>query len=324
MLPVWALSESDPIMLTINKTNKEIRILGLQRSGNHALINWILAQAKGPCLFFNDVAPEDPLDERMLRAPACTPDPSGEYDILLYSYEDRLLENVTDSACYPQRHERYGHAVGSRYDVLILRDPFNTFASRVFHQVVPTSKSTYLSGLTVPQLWTTYAREAAGVTQLLQQNKVVVNFNSWCRSRQYREALAQRLELDFTDSGFDEVTSFGGGSSFDATLYSKRAQAMAIEQRWKKSKESPEYLRLFDDPLLLSLALQLFEFDEELRDYVTRELVPRTRRSSGWRRALAVALFPRLVALARRSPLLERTYVSLLRPLRQRFIARGY
>jgi hypothetical protein len=311
-------------MLAINKTNKEIRIVGLQRSGNHALINWILAQAKGPRLFFNDVTPEHPLDEKMLGAPACTPESSGEYDMLLYSYEDRLLENVTDSASYPQRPDRYAHAVESRYDILILRDPFNTFASRAFHQVVPTRRCTYLSGLTAPQLWITYAREAAGKTELLRHNKVVVNFNRWCRSRPYRQALAQRLGLDFTDNGFDEVTSFGGGSSFDATLYSKRAQAMALEQRWKNSRQNPDYQRLFDDPLILSLATQLFDLDEELQAYVTEELAPRTRRSSGWHRALAVALFPKMVALARRSPLIEKAYVSLLRPLRQRFIARSY
>jgi hypothetical protein len=311
-------------MLSISKTNKEIRIVGLQRSGNHALINWILAQAKGPCLFFNDVAPEHPLDERMLGAPACIPEPSGKYDMLLYSYEDRLLENVADAACYPQRPDRYAHAVESRYDILILRDPFNTFASRAFHQVVPTRRCTYLSGLTVPQLWTTYAREAAGKTRLLRHNKVVVNFNHWCRSRPYRQALAQRLGLEFTDSGFDEVTSFGGGSSFDATLYSKRAQAMALDQRWKNCRHNSDYQRLFDDPLMLTLTTQLFDLDDELLDYIEHELTPRTRRSSGWRRALAVALLPRLVALARRSPLIEKAYIALLRPLRQRFIARSY
>lgn len=324
MVAVWAPTRVRRIMLAINKTSKEIRIVGLQRSGNHALINWILAQAQGPCLFFNDVAPEDPFHERMLRAPACTPVASGEYDVLLYSYEDRLLENVADAGCYPQRQDRYAHTVGSRYDILILRDPFNTFASREFHDVVPANRSTYLSGLTVPQLWTTYAREAAGHTDLLRYNKVVVNFNSWCRSREYRESLAQRLGLEFTDSGFDEVTSFGGGSSFDATLYSKRAQAMAIEQRWRKSRANPDYRRLFEDPLILAMVAQLFDLDEELRGYIERELAPRTRRSTGWRRALAVAVLPKIVALARRSPLIEKTYVSLLRPLRQRFIARGY
>ncbi len=39
----------------INK--KEFRFVGLQRSGNHAVINWILSQCKGEKIFLNFAQP---------------------------------------------------------------------------------------------------------------------------------------------------------------------------------------------------------------------------------------------------------------------------
>ncbi|MEX0902971.1 MAG: hypothetical protein WDZ76_09645 [Pseudohongiellaceae bacterium] len=308
----------------ITRVEREVRLIGLQRSGNHALINWILAQARKPQLFFNDVGPEDPLCEERLRSPAMRQNPSGEYELVVYSYEDRLLETVTDPHVYPQRQNRYGHQTGARIDVLILRDPFNTFASREFHTMVPTRRSTYVSGLTGPQLWTTYAREAANQTNLLGDAKVVVNYNQWCRSREYRKQLARQLGLQFTDRGFNEVTVFGGGSSFDATSYSQQAQAMAINERWKQSRHKPEYQSLFSDPLVLKLGTQLFELDEELRVYIDTELTPRTQVSQAWYRAAAVTFLPGIISLARRSKWVQKAYGSFVRPLRQRFIPRSY
>lgn len=51
-------------------------------------------------------------------------------DCLIYSYEDWDLEPITDQS-FDKKHDLYWGKSGIRYDLLILRDPFNTLASRL-------------------------------------------------------------------------------------------------------------------------------------------------------------------------------------------------
>jgi len=131
----------------------EIRVFGLRRSGNHAIINWLAAQAPSPVHFFNCC----PLDghpfrtnkgrgtregtdiaDIFVRHPKMKNRPSVDLqnlvrmrkDVLLYSFEN---VDITVLRCREIPHDRV-QSVGRsrrRVDVLILRDLFNWMASKL-------------------------------------------------------------------------------------------------------------------------------------------------------------------------------------------------
>lgn len=308
-------------MFPIRHARKEIRVTGLQRSGNHAIINWIRRQAGENTLFFNDVDPERPFEiERMPKAER-EQQPRECYDCVIYSYEDRVLELINHDSFYPQSN-RFGIDADQRFDVVIFRNPFNSFASRMKHNVVSSDMATYISGLNLPELWLTYAYEATGRTSHMTQPCVAVNYDRWCNSKDYRRDIARRLGLTFTDEGFNEITAFGDGSSFDKTAYDSKANKMRTDQRWKAFAEDPAYIGLFADRQVTDLALELFPVDEELRAYIENTIQPEHSRLASAKRRISIALLPGLMASARKSTLVKRLYLSLVRPLRQSIIAR--
>ena len=278
----------------------EIRFVGLKRSGNHAILNWLLRQRKGSVAFFNDVRPEAPYEAS--RLVGATSDDLREVDTATYSIEDTSLAVIADRHAYPRRDAYPGLRVGRRLDVLLLRDPFNLFASRFRRGAPWGSKALYINGISAPQMWVTYALESVGRTRWLEHDCVTIDYNRWCSSREYRRELARTLDLEFTDEGFTEVTGFGGGSSFESTSQDGSADRMQTDRRWTAFAEDPDFLRLFEDPLLLDLACEIFDLDEETQDFVER-LRPRSKRSSALRRRWASAVGQRAVARLRRSRL---------------------
>src|SRR3954452_23635037 len=89
----------------VNET--EIRVVGMSRSGNHAIINWILAQCRGRSCFLNCA---EPGFNPFTSARPLTPETTGRgasfedfeieaerrgrfsrKDLLIHSYEDTFL-----------------------------------------------------------------------------------------------------------------------------------------------------------------------------------------------------------------------------------------
>jgi hypothetical protein len=125
---------------------KEMCIVGLSRSGNHAVINWLLNQLQEPYLFLNCAEPKtNPFDTaRPLNEAGRTFSTNIEdfnYDaektatapkrqVLLYNYEDSFLGPLGKKA-ERQKMQQWVGPSGLRKEILILRDPFNLFASRI-------------------------------------------------------------------------------------------------------------------------------------------------------------------------------------------------
>src|SRR3954447_26457911 len=118
----------------------------MSRSGNHAIINWILAQWPGRTCFLNCAEPgQNPFLSARPRTPELPPwralypdfDIEAERaglltrkDLLLHSYEDTFL-GPFKKAENEDRHDEWLGRSGRRVDLLILRDPRNLFASRL-------------------------------------------------------------------------------------------------------------------------------------------------------------------------------------------------
>lgn len=241
----------------------EIQVLGMSRSGNHAITDWIYAQADKPKLLLNCA------EGRTNPFHSCRPLASGkgwraepEIDfaaarrgchddrrLLIHTYEDSWLDYV-----FSEELEEHGAAWlgGSRRKIsmLVLRDPYNLFASRM-------RMGRNLPPHIARDLWKQHAREALGEPQQLAGEVLPVLYNQWQCDQEYRRSIADRLGLRFSDRGIDRVPDCAGGSSFDGTEFDGKATAMATDRRWSHFANNPGF-RAFFDREMIELSEQLF------------------------------------------------------------------
>ena len=255
---------------------KEIRVFGIRRSGNHAVINWILKQVEGQIFFLNNTSLLRPLwqdrdflereravfflndgetlnptwqDEDLYSQNAIRP-----FNLFLHSYENarfaRPLLCVAD-----HNKSLFINQPEECYEVLILRDPFNLFSSRLQSGFVSTGRDDRYNQV---DLWLYYAEEYLSRSNQLGDNKLCVNYDLWCEDKSYRQTIAENLGIEFTDRGFYDVSRFGGGSSFDGRKLSGKANEMATNVRWRKFVDEPRFIDCFRDPLVLELSEEIF------------------------------------------------------------------
>ena len=119
--------------------------------------------------------------------------------------------------------------------VLIIRDFPNWLASRVrYHEVARAEFPSFSQIVRFAQLWTIYAREYLGETNFLRDvSLVTVSFNKWVRDDSYRCEVLESMGIKLKDNSTSYVPGAGGGSSFDATLLSGKAEQMQVFDRWK-------------------------------------------------------------------------------------------
>lgn len=291
----------------------EVRAYGLKRSGNHAIIEWILDQHAGEkCCFLNNIH-HGALDPYTNYVQLITKEIDYEADIerlrntskhlLVYSYEDRQHTSNPDadllSSAFQDQFEktRSNYLGRSRhtFDLMIIRDPFNCFASRIRLCEKNGPKFAGIQGLEVAaRNWKLLARRALELEKSPVSGQIVVNYNTWVIDSDYRMALSRQLLGEFNDSATRKISRFGGGSSFSVKPlrvkdfvikrrklldlrrykrighYLRRAMAprtpgtlkeSAIDElfsRWKSYADNESYRNVFRDKELVSLSESLF------------------------------------------------------------------
>lgn len=215
----------------------------MSRSGNHAIINWILAQARGRSCLLNCA---EPGTNPFQTARPLTPELPGHRvnypefdleaeregrfsrkDLLVHSYEDTFL-GPFKKRVNEERHDAAVGVSGRRIDLLVLRDPRNLFASRL------ASGYGWLEDHIVSRIWAQHAREFLGLRRNLRQERLMVSYNEWVLSADYRRRVAEAIGLEFDDSAAHAVPAVAGGSSFDGTAYDGRAEEMPVLRRWHR------------------------------------------------------------------------------------------
>jgi hypothetical protein len=244
----------------------EIRVVGMSRSGNHAIINWILAQFPGRTCFLNCA---EPGTNPFVSARPRTPELPGwralyegfdveaeragrlsRKDLLIHSYEDTFLGPFKKSE-NEARHDGWVGRSARRIDLLILRDPRNLFASRL------ASGYGWLDDDLVARVWAQHAREFLGLRRNLRQERLMLSFNEWATDLDYRRWVAGALGLDFDDRAAHRVPAAAGGSSFDGTAYDGRAEQMPVLHRWHSYDGDDRFHRLLT-PTIRELSDQIF------------------------------------------------------------------
>jgi hypothetical protein len=260
----------------------KIRVCGLRRAGNHAIINWIIQQSNGNVVHLNDIfLRENPyrfaFEGLQTKNPQfywkayrirSNPLYAGENymellknemrrdfikkDMLIYSLEDYRLKLMKKRSIYKKHLLFFGGSEMQR-DILILRDPYNLLASRLKHKHIGLKTRSVLRSFA--EMWIDYAKEFLGETNHLKNNKFLINYNQWSRNYSYRKELAENLGLNFTDAGFNNITNYGGGSSFNGT---NPNQKLDVAARWKAFTNDPVYLKALSQKDLIKYADRIY------------------------------------------------------------------
>jgi hypothetical protein len=87
-----------------------------------------------------------------------------------------------------------------------------------------------------------------------------IKFNDWAINKDYRETICKDLGYTFTDAAKDQLSIFGGGSSFDDMKYLKNASEMDVNNRYKEIETHPYYeMLLYKYPEALKLSDNIFK-----------------------------------------------------------------
>ena len=214
----------------------ELRFYGLSRSGNHAIIQWIIRHMKGKVRFLNHCsASKNPYKFKHsykqwyngMEVHAAHN--FNHLDYLIFSYENQKLPN-TKTSYFKKYHDKFFGPSDKIVDILILRDPFNHFASVLKSGMNVTAS--YL--FSFEELWIDYAFEFLNKTNYLGNNTLKINYNKWVKDNSYKISILQFLNLQQKSNSavYNKIPKFGGGSSFDNLNYQDRADNMDVFSRW--------------------------------------------------------------------------------------------
>jgi hypothetical protein len=261
-----------PKLVSIHKSHtragrRRTFTFAMQRSGQHLVIDWICrgldsvahfnhcrlyAGWKGLSLepmtgrisiYANgEVTDSGPVGRKSARA--YTQPSHLEHE--LYSLEDVLPSDAGYSRLAAQRTEPV---------VIIVRDPANWIASTLQHPKMARRAEKKVKAYVRMLIWIA-EHEPTG-------DCVVIRFDRFVTSREYRDGLAAALGLgarDHAESALDRVPEFGGGSSFDGT--GAQASNLSVLDRWQRFATDQRFIKLLRTPRLRPLAAKVFGTDQ--------------------------------------------------------------
>lgn len=265
---------------------------GLQRSGNHAVLGWVESLFPG-AVFHNDEFHDlfaDPaaLADRLAGGAACT----------IVSFEDSANRTARPGTLLPDSLAPLPADVAAAHDVhrlVILRDPYNTWASRV---AANARAAEFGRKLTSDPSWEVFRANWLALAALAETpGWRPVLFNRWRADAAYRRAICAALGGTYSEATLDAVSHRGGGSSFEGVPrpsyagmlrqlpkyasgpflrrlaarpghYVRRfvtpprtGRQMAVESRWRTLAGRPEAAALFSDAELRAATARLFGQD---------------------------------------------------------------
>jgi hypothetical protein len=231
-------------------------ILGMKRSGHHALAYWIahnwLPKAS---MLHNDcgkgwnkgfLLPTYPNENNQFVTVG-----EGETEIDIYNIEDFDVKHLDT---YNFAKFSIFRPYNSVHIMLVVRDPYNWIASSLKTGGGPAKR--------LPnriKLWKKQINFLKG-NNLKQRNKILaVNYNDWFKQEYYRMHLAVQLKLPSFDQGINVTSPRGGGSSFDKMKFKNKASQMKVLERWKYFKGNSEFIKYIDTQIE-SLSKEFFHF----------------------------------------------------------------
>ncbi|NIQ80616.1 MAG: hypothetical protein GTN93_21495 [Anaerolineae bacterium] len=166
---------------------------------------------------------------------------------------------ITDNPLFPHvdqiiaKHKWRDEGVQYEKDVLVLRDPYNCFASCIKRWGVRWAEFSWQS-----QIWKNLAKMAVS-GEADGRGYVVCLFDRWYTEKPYREGVSKQMDLKHTDDGFGIVRQ---PSSFEE--FARDHRKLHLFDRWQEFKDNEKYRSLFDDEVH-ALAQKLWPDIGEIR-----------------------------------------------------------
>lgn len=262
------------------RNKKEYAVFAMRRGGHHAIMEWVMANTLGKHCFLNDCdLVGNPFEtykggKQEAEDPNSTKDSIVDKALLIYNFEDMYFNKFSydDLAI---NHDVWLGTTQEFNTLLVLRDPFNLFASK-FKWFRGEHRKEWKPSLEefkdTPNLWIAYAKEYLGITNVLK-DKIALNYNDWFESDENKKNIASLLRLPTYDKGYRKVAKYGAntwGDSFDNLNFENKANEMNVFERWKSYKDDPEYRSMLDNSELLELSKKIYptltkEFVEYIR-----------------------------------------------------------
>lgn len=224
-----------------------LRVYGLRRSGNHAVINWLQRNAPGgKALFFNNCKPgRDPFTtfraaeidgQRVAGADADAATiarQAGDGAALMLSYEDvmpgkrrrPLSAGVDDDAV--------------DHEVIVARGFLNWAASLVKKLQANPAYSAPRRVAIVLKAVTTYSSMLDLLTGEDDPRRTAIRYDDWRVSPDYRADRLARLGFENRDDTLGPVQGYGNGSSFADTAAT--GEDLRADERWRDMRDDHEY-----------------------------------------------------------------------------------
>lgn len=236
---------------------------GMKRSGNHAIVNWLMPQLDpvyinnaipvGKILRGQPIPAPQPFDQWCTR---CQPQEAPSPSCLLVTLEDHDLGLSPFTGLVP----------GGLCRLLVLRSARQMLASRIRKAfrvdmpAYPRSNGPVLQRAIA--LWKQHARCFLKGDDTYP-GRIAILFDTWFRDRRYREVISAAMSVEFDDSGYGRVSSEGGGSSFDGVKFDGRAHLMGVTGRQACLDPHERMLldEVFRDRELLDLDREVVEAD---------------------------------------------------------------
>ena len=217
--------------------SRHFSFAGMQRSGNHAIINWWLNHFGG-WHFRNNIL------GKTHRCRAAQIETFGVGTVLNHCDS---WENYDPTTIKISR--------ASEPLVVILRDPYNWFASW-FNYGIPNPNSKGVPRIDTIKWYLKYVEYAkANVKQ-------VIIYNRWFSSFEYRRGIESRFDMMGSDVGLNNVSEIGNQGSFDGGGFHGRAQEMAVLTRFERVMAFPAYRQpLQAYPELADISRELFDLE---------------------------------------------------------------
>lgn len=236
---------------------RKILVIAIARSGHHAFVHWMCSQLDGATVFHNNC-------NHLLQDRAKTFYGKGPIKNLVYSFENFDLNGFKDY--FPK----------NPFDEVIIfnRDPYNLFASSLkkgtklsiidkpFYssQDKIKYKDYHCASLSRLDLFFQYMEQSLKEKDYLEVPFIDISYNEWFSSIEYRKLICQKLDLNFSDKGKEDVSTFGNGSSFDFTSKNGDASSMDVLSRWESFIDNPKFKKIISNKKIPYYSKKYFNF----------------------------------------------------------------
>ena len=220
---------------------KAYYVFGIRRSGNHLISNWMCDISGEGCGHIQNASVD------FFSFLCDYPPEYDNMDVFVVGIEEHPVNAFSTAYCLEAEESQ---------TVVILRDPYNLFASRVKHYKI--FDAPYVNEDFVKFNWVDYAQAylegRSDVTFIL--------YNKFVRDVEYRKDIAHQLGIKFSPAydkhSMDKVRKgISKGSSFENR--DTGGSEMKIEERWKVYENDDRFKALFTDEIR-ELSQKIFGF----------------------------------------------------------------